>query len=108
MTASVSPLPWRPPAIASPPTPPPRHTTSNSCGTVPTSTFARAAQRLQQRRGGERSHVTLAVENRGVLGRARQRSGERLGERACHRYVGFARRRSRRGGLERPSVNRNH
>src|ERR1700694_5114592 len=31
MTASVSPLPSRPPAIASPATPPPRHTTSNSC-----------------------------------------------------------------------------
>src|SRR5437879_13135135 len=33
-TASVRPLPWSPPAIASPATPPPRQTTSNSCGNL--------------------------------------------------------------------------
>jgi len=35
-------------AQASPATPPPRHTTSNSCGNLLTSISARAPQRLQQ------------------------------------------------------------
>src|SRR5690242_4916650 len=48
-TATESPLPSRPPAIASPATPPPRHTTSNSCGKLTSTLGAAAAQLFQPR-----------------------------------------------------------
>src|SRR5260370_349876 len=74
-----------PPAIASPATPPPRHTTSNSCGNLITSHRARAAQRFQQRRGRERTEVAVVFEDGGALCGARQGRCESLGEAAAQR-----------------------
>src|SRR5258708_13111097 len=60
-TASDRPLSLSPPAIASPATPPPRHTTSNSCGNLLTSIRGRVSQRLQKQRRGESTNVALAL-----------------------------------------------
>src|SRR5712664_1998537 len=84
-TASVRPLPCSPPAIASPATPPPRHTTSNSCGNLMSSHRARAAQRFQQRSGRERTHVAVVFEDGGAFRGAREGCCESLGEAAAQR-----------------------
>src|SRR5260370_26269785 len=84
-TARVSPLPCSPPAIASPATPAPRDTTSNSCGSLITSHRGRAAQRFQQRCGRKCADVPVAFEDGGAFGGARDRGRERLGEAAAQR-----------------------
>src|SRR5438067_1181875 len=89
-TASESPLSRSPPAIASPATPPPRQTTSNSCGNAFSSFGARAPQRLQKRRGGEGTHVAVAVEDPRTLRGACQRGGEGFGQHAPERDVRLA------------------
>src|SRR5450759_1053081 len=85
-TASESPLPCRPPAIASPATPPPRQTTSNSCGNLLPSINACPSQRFQQRSRRESPHVALAVVNGRMLRGAGERGGEGLAQRARERH----------------------
>src|SRR5579872_3201846 len=105
MTARLSPLPCRPPAIASPATPPPRHMTSNSCGNLLTSFGSGGTpQRLEQRRGRERAGVAFAVEDRRSLGGTGQGGGESFGQGAARVDAWLTRRWAALGVFEGPQV----
>src|SRR5207253_10985033 len=103
-TANDRPPPCSSPAIASPATPPPRQTTSNSSAIWAASFRARAPQRFDKRGRGEVAEVAIGVENRGALGWAGQRGGERVGQRARQRNPRLVARRAAVGMVQRARV----
>ena len=85
-TASVSPLSCRPTAIASPATPPPRQTTSNSCGTTLHSVTQHRKRRYRGYRPAARWSIRLWYRPRDlllVMGPLRKESSARSSNSGC-------------------------